>query len=133
MTINESAGAAEAIPSPSAITGTTPSSSPATSGSAPIVAQSDLPDAAPPTLIKLVKPDYPQDARMRGVEGWVDISIRVTAAGNVVDPRIEESNRGRMFNRAALVAVQQWKYAPRPTDAQSEERLRVRLEFRLED
>ena len=71
---------------------------------------------------------------MRGLEGWVDISIRVNAAGDVVEPRIEESNRGRMFNRAALVAVQRWKYAPRPAEiAQSEERLRVRLEFRLSD
>lgn len=71
---------------------------------------------------------------MRGVEGWVDISIRVNAAGNVVDPRIEESNRGRMFNRAALVAVQQWKYAARPAAvAESDDRLRVRLEFRISD
>lgn len=111
------------------------------SGSAPVVDESvnaataalpkSTPDPVPtvtPKLIKMVQPDYPQEALIRGIEGWVDVSMEVNAAGNVVAPRIEGSSRGRLFNRAALNAVQQWKYEPR--DGDTSERLRVRLQFR---
>jgi protein TonB len=76
----------------------------------------------------MVQPEYPQEALMRGIEGWVDVSLEVNAAGEVVAPRIEDTSRGRLFNRAALNAVQQWKYEPR--DGDTSERVRVRLQFR---
>ena len=81
-----------------------------------------------PKLVKMVQPEYPQEALLRGIEGWVDVSMEITAAGTVVAPRIEDSSRGRLFNRAALNAVQQWKYEPH--DGATSERLRVRLQFR---
>ena len=77
----------------------------------------------------MVQPEYPQEALIRGIEGWVDVSLQVNAAGEVIAPRIEGSSRGRMFNRSALSAVQQWKYEPRSGDV-SAERIRVRLQFR---
>lgn len=99
-------------------------------------AATPLPERAPPVvqsvepkLIKMVQPEYPQEASMRGIEGWVDVSLSVTAAGDVVAPRIEDSSRGRLFNRAALAAVQQWKYEPRGDQATTET-VRVRLQFR---
>jgi protein TonB len=113
------------------------------SGSAPVVdepsnapaATTALPETAPapvpgdtPKLVKMVQPEYPQEALMRGIEGWVDVSLEVNAAGDVVAPRVEDSSRGRLFNRAALNAVQQWKYEP--GNANSSERLHVRLQFR---
>lgn len=82
-----------------------------------------------PKLIKIVQPQYPQEAAMRGLEGWVDVSLEVSSSGDVIAPRVEESSRGRMFNRAALNAVQQWKYEPR-SDGGASERLRVRLQFK---
>ena len=84
--------------------------------------------AAEPKLIKMVQPEYPQEAVMRGIEGWVDVSLDVSAAGNVVASRIEDSSRGRLFNRAALAAVQQWKYQPRDAQATTET-VFVRLKF----
>lgn len=109
------------------------------SGSAPVIDEpvNALPEIAPapapvpsvtPKLIKMVQPEYPQEALMRGFEGWVDVSLAVNAAGDVVAPKIEGSSRGRLFNRAALNAIQQWKYEPR--DGDTSERLRVRLQFR---
>ena len=65
---------------------------------------------------------------MRGIEGWVDVSLQVSATGDVIAPRVEESSRGRLFNRAALAAVEQWKYEP-PGDGATGERIRVRLKF----
>jgi len=81
-----------------------------------------------PKLVKMVQPQYPQDALIRGIEGWVDVSLRVTAAGNVIDPRVEESDRGWWFDQAALIAVEQWKYEPR-SDGITSERIRVRVKF----
>jgi protein TonB len=113
------------------------------SGSAPVIDEAanapaetaavteSAPDPVPavaPKLIKMVQPEYPQEALMRGLEGWVDVSLEVNAAGDVVAPRIEDTSRGRLFNRAALNAVQQWKYEPRAGD--TSERVRVRLQFR---
>lgn len=94
-----------------------------------------LPERAPPVvqavepqLIKMVQPEYPQEAVMRGIEGWVEVSLDVSAAGDVIASRIEDSSRGRLFNRAALAAVQQWKYQPRGAQATTETVL-VRLKF----
>jgi protein TonB len=84
--------------------------------------------AVEPKLIKMVQPQYPQEALMRGLEGWVDVSLQVTASGDVIEPRVEQTSRGRLFNRAALAAVEQWKYEPR-SDGATSERLRVRLKF----
>jgi protein TonB len=81
-----------------------------------------------PKLIRMVQPQYPQDAMMRGIEGWVEVSLQVSATGDVIAPRVEESSRGRMFNRAALAAVEQWKYEPR-SDGSTSERIHVRLKF----
>jgi TonB family protein len=102
------------------------------------VAAASAPEPAPavvaptpadePKLIKMVQPQYPQEALMRGIEGWVDVSLQISAAGDVVAPRVEESSRGRMFNRAALAAVEQWKYEPR-SDSSTSERIQVRLKF----
>lgn len=81
-----------------------------------------------PKLVKMVPPEYPQEALMRGIEGWVDVSLQISPAGDVIAPRVEETSRGRLFNRAALAAVQQWKYESR-ADGTTSERVRVRVQF----
>ncbi|HET9446526.1 MAG TPA: hypothetical protein VFO35_09725, partial [Steroidobacteraceae bacterium] len=52
---------------------------------APTVA---APEPVSPRLIKMVKPEYPQDALLKGAEGWVNVSMQVTPAGNVQDARV---------------------------------------------
>ncbi|GFE78893.1 hypothetical protein GCM10011487_08930 [Steroidobacter agaridevorans] len=95
---------------------------------APAATPPVAPAAVAPKLIKVVQPEYPQEASMRGIEGWVDVSLQVTASGDVIAPRVEDSSRGRLFNKAALAAVEQWKYEPR-SDGATSDRLRVRLKF----
>lgn len=90
--------------------------------------------AAEPQLVRLVKPEYPNDALMRGIEGWVDVSLLVTSSGNVSDVRVEDSSRRQLFERAALAAVRQWKYEARALDDPNlNKRLRARVQFRLKD
>lgn len=117
---------------PSMPQSTSQSASPSASPSAPPSVPAPVVQTVEPKLVKMVQPEYPQEAIMRGIEGWVDVSLQVNGAGDVVEPRIEDSSRGRVFNRAALTAVQQWKYEPR-AGGQDSERVHVRLQFRFSD
>jgi TonB family protein len=110
------------------------------SGAAIEPAESNLPaaiepaEAAPvaaprPKLARMVRPDYPQDALLTGAEGWVNVNMSVTPAGNVLDPRVVESSNGTLFDRAAITAVRKWKYEP--FAAADPQRVTVRVEFRM--
>jgi TonB family protein len=91
--------------------------------------------AAPPAhraIVKYVAPEYPREALLRGIEGWVDMSLSVTPGGDVVEPRVSDGKGRQLFDRAALAAVRQWKYEPR-TGQDAAQALQVRVSFRLED
>ena len=82
----------------------------------------------------MVRPEYPQSALMSGTEGWVNVSLSVTPAGNVLDPRVVESSNGTTFNRAALSAVSKWKYEPfASADPTATRPVTVRLEFKMKE
>jgi periplasmic protein TonB len=83
------------------------------------------------TLLKYVAPIYPTEAQARDLEGWVQVSLQVTPSGDVVKARVEDGQKRQLFARAALSAVRQWKYEPRP-DASGETPVIVRLDFKLE-
>jgi TonB family protein len=91
------------------------------------------PPAAPaPRVARMVRPEYPQSALMSGTEGWVNVSLSVTPAGNVLDPRVVESSNGTTFDRAALSAVSKWKYEPfASTDPTATRPVTVRVEFKM--
>ncbi|HEY7638362.1 MAG TPA: energy transducer TonB [Steroidobacteraceae bacterium] len=91
------------------------------------------PAPAAPTLkvARMVKPDYPNDALVTGAEGWVNVSMSVTPAGNVLDPRVVQRSNGTQFDRAALSAVRKWKYEP--FAAAQPQSVTVRVEFRMKD
>jgi periplasmic protein TonB len=87
-----------------------------------------------PRLARMVRPEYPSEALRTRAEGWVNVSLSVTPAGNVVDPRVEQSSNGTLFNRAALAAVRKWRYEPfASTDPLASQRMMVRVEFRMEE
>jgi TonB family protein len=91
---------------------------------------------APPTprLARMVRPEYPSEALRTRAEGWVNVSLSVTPAGNVIDPRVEQSSNGTLFNRAALAAVRKWRYEPfTSADPLASQRMMVRVEFRMEE
>jgi TonB family protein len=90
---------------------------------------------APPTqraLVKYVAPEYPREALLRGIEGWIDMSLSVTPGGDVVEPRVSDGKGRQLFDRAALAAVRQWKYEPRPGQ-EAAQTMQVRVSFQLED
>jgi TonB family protein len=84
--------------------------------------------------LKVVEPHYPQAAQVRGLEGWVDLTLTVAPSGDVIHARVEEREGSRSFERAALFAVRQWKYEPyTPSGSNAPPReIEVRVGFRLE-
>jgi TonB family protein len=85
----------------------------------------------PPRLLKEVKPDYPDDARRRGVEGEVEMEIVVRRDGSVGDVRILKGLASALNDRA-VQAVRQWRFSPArrqgtPVDVIVE----VSVEFRM--
>lgn len=103
----------------------------------PVARDAELPpitvsaERTAPKLISVVEPEYPKAARVRGIEGWVDLTLSVAAAGNVVGARVEDSEGTRSFERAALSAVREWRYEATSVSSSPRD-VPVRVEFRLE-
>lgn len=81
-----------------------------------------------------VAPVYPARALSRGLEGYVDLSFTVTAAGTVKDPVVDFSTSS-LFERAATRAVLKFKYKPRVVDGVPVEvpGVRTRISFQIEN
>ena len=69
-----------------------------------------LSDRDPLPLVR-VEPQYPQQARQRKLEGWVQVRFTISSAGSVKDAAVVKSSNS-VFERSALQAVSKWKYQP---------------------
>ena len=83
--------------------------------------------------VRYVAPEYPRDARERGISGWVDLEFTVMPDGSVADVTIVSAEPVGVFEQAAIQAVSRWRYRPverdgNPVDA----RARLRIRFTLE-
>jgi protein TonB len=80
-----------------------------------------------------VPPQYPERAMQRGIEGRVLVEFTISKSGSVKDPRVIAYEPSRIFNKAALKAVSQWKYNPKIEDGKAVEQkgIRIALPFRL--
>ena len=57
-----------------------------------------------------VQPNYPGRALQRGIEGFVDLTFDITAAGATTNIRVIDAQPKGMFERAAIRALEKWKY-----------------------
>jgi len=104
----------------------------AASGAAPVA--NGLPEVAEATLTrtKQLKPQYPHQALVKGVEGWVEIGYTVTAAGKIVDAQALKSNPAGVFEAAGLDAVSHLRYQPFVKDGKpTAVTTKIRVAFRL--
>ena len=84
------------------------------------------------TLVNRVNPVYPSDAARNRQEGWVEVSFVVGADGKVRDASVVNATPARVFNAAALRAVQGWTFQPRIENGKpAEQTVRTRIEFKL--
>ncbi len=78
-------------------------------------------------------PTYPDRARERGTEGWVDIEFTVKTDGTTDEGVVKAAEPAGVFDRAALQAVERWRYEPRVVNGQVvDQRVSARLRFQLE-
>ncbi|MEM8498019.1 MAG: energy transducer TonB [Pseudomonadota bacterium] len=84
------------------------------------------PTAAGPTLTALPpgepipylrsQPIYPGIAIRRGLSGYVDVMFTIDVTGATEDVRVIGAEPANVFDRAAVRAVQKWKYRPQIAD-----------------
>ena len=85
----------------------------------------------PPRLLKEIKPDYPDEARRRGLEGEVEMEIVVRQDGSVGDVKILKGLSASLDERA-IQAVRQWRFSPaRRLGTAVDVIVEVSVEFRM--
>ncbi len=65
---------------------------------------------SPPRLIKQTKPQYPQEAFIKKIEGTVVVEFLIDSSGRVVRARVIQSVP--LLDAAALQTVYQWIFQP---------------------
>ncbi|HMP90278.1 MAG TPA: energy transducer TonB [Kiritimatiellia bacterium] len=89
-------------------------------------------DEPPRPRIQL-PPAYPAQARIRRVQGHVDLMYIVSSEGLVTDVRVVDSHPPGIFDQAALQAVRRWQFQPGIRQGMAvTTRVEQRLSFQLE-
>jgi TonB family protein len=87
------------------------------------------------TLVRThyVAPKFPEEARRRGLDGWVELHFVVGGDGAVSALSVVGAQPAGMFEKAALDAVAQWRYQPVKHDGQPvSQRIQLRLRFKVQ-
>jgi TonB family protein len=85
------------------------------------------------TRTRYVAPQFPDLARQRGIDGWVDLQFLVGIDGTVSDVAVVGAQPVGMFEAAALEAVRHWRYQPVVHDGHTvAQRARVRVRFAVQ-
>jgi protein TonB len=85
------------------------------------------------TRTRYVAPQFPEVARQRGIDGWVDLQFLVGTDGTVSDVAIVGAQPAAMFEDAALDAVRHWRYRPVMREGHAvSQRARVRVRFAVQ-
>ena len=74
-----------------------------------------------------VPPQYPERAMQRGIEGRVLVEFTISKSGAVKNPKVIAYEPSKIFNKAALKAVSQWKYNPKIEDGKAVEQHGIRI------
>ncbi len=83
-------------------------------------------------VVKTSPPDYPPDAVRKHQEGWVEVEFTVMPDGSVANATVVNANPARIFNSAALRAVERWTFKPRTDNGTpTQEKMRRRIEFKF--
>jgi TonB family protein len=79
---------------------------------------------------KTVAPEYPDSARKRKLEGWVELAFTVRPNGMVDDIEVRNASPAEVFDDAAIRAVKQWRFEPVVRNGEKvSQRAMIRLRF----
>ncbi len=80
--------------------------------------------------VRMTAPQYPESARKRGIEGWVEVAFTVMPNGSVDDVEVRNSSPAEVFDDAATRAVRQWRFEPvERNGVKVQQRAMIRLKF----
>lgn len=80
-----------------------------------------------------IEPQYPREALLDGISGYVLVEFTIEPDGSVSDCKILESQPRRMFDRNAVRAIYKWKFKPRIVNGKPvARRATQRLDFNLD-
>jgi TonB family protein len=92
--------------------------------------QNNIVSAASLKRVRMVSPVYPDSARKRGVEGWVELAFTVQTNGSVDQVEVRNASPADVFDDSAVRAVRQWRFEPVERNGERvEQRAMVRLKF----
>ncbi|MCH1918279.1 TonB family protein [Shewanella sp. A3A] len=94
-----------------------------------VMADTSSADVTATMPINRVEPNYPTEAAKQRIEGHVSFKFDITAAGNVTNVRVIDSQPQGMFDHEATVALEQWQY---PASGAEQKDMMVQLAFQLE-
>ena len=84
--------------------------------------------------LTMLPPQYPPSARMRRINGWVDLLFTVNADGTVSDVTVMNSEPVEIFDKAATDAALRWRFRPVTRNGLAVETLaQIRINFSLEN
>jgi TonB family protein len=93
-------------------------------------AQTNIVSAASLKRVRMVSPVYPEAARKRGIEGWVELAFTVQTNGGVDEVEVRNASPADVFDDAAMRAVKQWRFEPVERNGEKvAQRAMVRLKF----
>lgn len=79
---------------------------------------------------RYVAPQFPELARARGIDGWVDLQFLVGTDGSVSEVTVVGAQPAGVFEQAAVEALRQWRYQPVTHGGQPlAQHARVRVRF----
>ncbi|HEX2494033.1 MAG TPA: energy transducer TonB [Steroidobacter sp.] len=79
---------------------------------------------------RMVNPVYPESARKRGDQGWVELVFTVTTEGSVEAVEVRNASPTGVFEDAAVRAIRQWRFEPVERNGEKvAQRAMVRLKF----
>ena len=83
--------------------------------------------------IEKIPPTFPQEARIKGVEGYVLLKFDISEQGKAENIEVIKAEPRNLFEKEAKNAVRKWRYTPRmvsgvPTKILGKE---VRIDFKL--
>lgn len=71
---------------------------------------------SPPTPVNRLPPTYPSSLLRRGIGGKVVVACSINAKGAITSSRIKKSSGHSALDKAALAAVNRWKFRPAVRD-----------------
>ncbi len=83
----------------------------------------------------LVSPAYPRRAISLGIEGYVDVRFDITEIGTTENVQVMLAVPENIFDRAAVSAVQRWRYQPRMVEGHAKRYpgMTRRIVFKMEE